>query len=102
VGEAATLGDRQAINILERAGKELAIGVQAVASRLGFHYQEFPLILSGGVFLNIDLVAAELISEIEKKLPTARINILSTEPAYGAVLMALEYSGLRRNPRAIS
>ncbi|NNJ09863.1 hypothetical protein EKD04_005945 [Chloroflexales bacterium ZM16-3] len=94
VDKAAKLDDHVAKDILKRAGRELAIGVKAVATRLGFLNQEFPLVLTGGVLLNIELVGAELISRIRCELPMAQIIEPLVEPVQGAVILALERRAL--------
>jgi N-acetylglucosamine kinase len=89
VSEANNSGDTIANSILKEAGKDLAVSVLAVASKLEIQNAEFPLVLSGGILTNIKDVANELATNVSRKLSKVHIVVLDKEPAYGAVKIAL-------------
>lgn len=82
----ATAGDRVASRILEEASDELASAARAVAQKLDFNGQPFPLIFSGGLFKGLP----GLVEAIAKKaaLDDAEPVLLERDPAEGALSMA--------------
>jgi N-acetylglucosamine kinase-like BadF-type ATPase len=88
VQKAKDRGDAVATELLDQAGRELALAVRSVAGALRFGDEPFPVVLAGGVFKACpslpQLVAASL------ELPTARLAPLEAEPANGALALARE------------
>lgn len=84
VFETAAIGDGVAQGILNQAAHELASLVQTVASNLPSDSGN-RVVLSGGVLLHQPAFAATL----GELLLSFRLEPLSTEPAWGAVLLAL-------------
>ncbi|MGK7875184.1 MAG: N-acetylglucosamine kinase [Xenococcaceae cyanobacterium] len=90
VNLAAQEGDSVALRILETASRELFSGVLAVVKQLGLSASEFPLVLSGGVLINIEQVRNQLVQKIQRHIPIVNSINLCDEPAYGALIIAQE------------
>ncbi len=90
VEQAASQGDPAALEIVERAGDELAAAVRVVASRMDFRGPT-PCALAGGVLVQGARVAgAFLASAARQGLALEPVQKVA-EPAYGAVLLAREF-----------
>jgi N-acetylglucosamine kinase-like BadF-type ATPase len=87
VQRAADTGDAVALQIVEAAGRELALAARAVASRLDLGSDPWPLVLSGGAFKACASLEDALAGSLE--LPSARPRRLPVEPAVGALRLAL-------------
>ncbi len=87
VQEAADDGDQAAEQLLELAADLLVRSARAVDRQLSFP-DDYPLILSGGTFR----ACPSLVPRIETTLdlPHAAVSRLTVEPAWGAVLLAVE------------
>ena len=82
-------GDPEAARIYKMAAEELALGVDAVASRLGMKDKPFPVSYSGGLFKAGACILEPLRTILEKKGRTLRKPVY--EPDVGAVLMAIRH-----------
>jgi N-acetylglucosamine kinase-like BadF-type ATPase len=89
VQSVAAAGDAVATRILERAADELVAGAQSVATRLEMRGDAFAFYLSGGVFRVIPWLADELPRRLIEVAPRSQVQILTVEPAMGAVWLAL-------------
>jgi glucosamine kinase len=89
VQEAAQEGDAVASQILSRAGAELTAAAASVVARLGMRGDEFPIVLSGGIFRGIPLLTRDVITRLKEVAPRAEVRVLQVEPAVGAVRLAL-------------
>ena len=87
VEEAAADGDETAQDLLDQGARHLARAARAVERRLDFP-GPFPLVLSGGAFRACPSLARRLEARLDD-LPDARVVRLESEPATGAVKMAL-------------
>jgi N-acetylglucosamine kinase-like BadF-type ATPase len=87
VENAAAAGDGVAARILADAAAELRLLAMSVVEQLAL--PEGPIILSGGTFRAAPRLATTLIADIERRLPGATARVLTVEPAYGAVRLAL-------------
>lgn len=87
VEEAAAAGDEAAAALLDQAADHLARAAHAVARKLEFP-GPYPLILAGGTFRACPSLEPRF--EACLKLPGARIERLTVEPARGAVTLALQ------------
>jgi N-acetylglucosamine kinase-like BadF-type ATPase len=87
VEEAAADGDEAARDLLDQAAQHLARAAQSVDRQLGFA-APYPLVLAGGAFR----ACPSLVGRFERglDLQCARVARLQTEPATGAVTLALE------------
>jgi N-acetylglucosamine kinase len=100
VEAASSRGDPVAARILERAADELALAAGSVAARLEMRGDEFPFILSGGIFRSVPSLAAELGRRLVEIAPRGETRLLAEEPAVGAVRLALaEARGGARVPQ---
>ncbi len=86
VEEAAIEGDESAVELLDEAALHLARAARSVAGQLAFS-APFPLILAGGAFRACPSLHSRLRQVVD--LPLARVELLSDEPALGAVRLAL-------------
>lgn len=89
VQSVAADGDAVATRILERAADELVAGAQSVATQLEMRGDAFAFYLSGGVFRVIPWLADELPRRLIEVAPRSQVQILTVEPAMGAVWLAL-------------
>ncbi|MCU1383401.1 MAG: hypothetical protein JWL71_2098 [Acidobacteria bacterium] len=89
VQRVAELGDAVAIRILERAADELVLAARSVATRLEMRGDAFTFHLAGGVFRVVPWLAEELPRRLGEVAPRAQTQILTAEPAIGAVWLAL-------------
>lgn len=87
VGAAARQGDAVACGLLTQAADYLALAVRAVAHRLDFAGQPFPVVLAGGTFVGCPELLALVVGALA--LPQAQPTPLTVEPAQGAVRLAL-------------
>jgi N-acetylglucosamine kinase-like BadF-type ATPase len=90
VQQAIDEGDMVATEIVDLAAGELASAAGSVASRLGMRGDKFPFLLSGSAFKVVPRLAAELVKRLIEIAPRARADLLATEPAQGAVRLALD------------
>jgi N-acetylglucosamine kinase-like BadF-type ATPase len=82
-------GDVVAARILERAADELVLGARSVATRLEMRGDAFAFHLAGGVFGVVPWLADELSRRLIEVAPRSQVQILTDEPAVGAVWLAL-------------
>jgi N-acetylglucosamine kinase-like BadF-type ATPase len=90
VERAAEQRDAVAARILERAAEELVLAARSVATRLEMRGDEFSFYLAGGVFRVLPWLARELSRRLVEVAPRCQVELLATEPAHGAVWLALE------------
>jgi N-acetylglucosamine kinase-like BadF-type ATPase len=90
--EAARVGDEVAVEILERAGRELAECVLAVARRLSLTPTTFPVAYVGGVFNAEDMLLGPMRTVVANEAPQATLNPPHHTPVEGAAMMAIRAS----------
>lgn len=95
---AARSGDALALQLLERAGQDLAACVLAVAQRLEMDRRPCELALVGGLFQAGDLLEQPLRAAVANMLPDCRITRAELPPAFGAGLLALQIAGVVPEP----
>jgi N-acetylglucosamine kinase-like BadF-type ATPase len=81
--------DAIAVEILARAGAELASAAGSVVTRLEMRGRSFPVVLAGGIFRGIPWLVEDVTRRLSEIAPRARARILEVEPAVGAVQLAL-------------
>jgi N-acetylglucosamine kinase-like BadF-type ATPase len=88
VEDASRAGDAVAAELIARAAAELALAAASVARQLGFGQAPLPVVLAGGTFK----ACPSLVDATRRALdvPGARATLLETEPAQGALTLALE------------
>jgi N-acetylglucosamine kinase len=88
--EAAKIADPIALDILGRAGTELAECVLAVARRLHITDAEFPVAHVGGAFHAGDLLLAPMRLRLQRDAPGATLIAPEHDPVEGAAMMAMK------------
>ena len=88
VDEAYMKDDKVATEILERAAKEIATGINAVAGRLEMEKENFDIVAIGGVF-NSPFPFDEKVPKY-MTCPNAELIICSKDPVEGATKLALK------------
>lgn len=83
-------GDKAAMQIAKDAAKELFCMVEAVATKLEFTDQGADLVFGGSVLEKGHFVKDQLLQLLKSNYPSIRIKKPLYDPAWGAVLMALE------------
>ncbi len=92
---AATEGDLVAREILRSTAEELGVNAAAVARRLGFGDQPFPLVLAGGVFrANAGLLPDLVLRYVCESAAGAHLERLTCPPVVGGVLLAFDATGV--------
>jgi N-acetylglucosamine kinase-like BadF-type ATPase len=82
-------GDAVGAAILEEAAQELTNAAGGVAARLAMRDDSFGFVLAGGVFKASPWLGQELVRRLPGLAPRATVILLETEPAQGAVWLAL-------------
>jgi N-acetylglucosamine kinase len=88
---AAIKGDIVALEIVERAARELALSAHVVIEKLGMEDDTFDLILAGGIFKGSQKMIEVIRQEIRKSVPQAEVKLPLLEPVVGAGLVALAW-----------
>jgi N-acetylglucosamine kinase-like BadF-type ATPase len=88
VQRASDGGDPLAAELIERGAQELALAARAVARQLDFGVEAFPVVVAGGAFKACPGMMEHLERALE--MPGARLRPLQSEPASGAVALALD------------
>lgn len=89
VQQAADEGDAVARRILDRAVRELMLSAQSVTRQLHMEEAAFPFVLAGGILRALPRLSRDLQTSLVELAPRAHVMMLSTEPAVGAVRLAL-------------
>jgi N-acetylglucosamine kinase-like BadF-type ATPase len=92
VEEAANAGDAVASNILEAAGRELALGAEAVIRRLNLGAQP-AVSCQGAVLRNCARVRRVFEAELKSRVPGAAVMPPVAEPLFGAWLIGCRELG---------
>lgn len=92
VFDAATMGDPVAIEILEHAGRELALSATLLGARLFSRSDEFPLVLGGSVLQHgsCPVMRDTLVETVQEAFPAADPVVPTAPPVLGAALLALD------------
>jgi N-acetylglucosamine kinase-like BadF-type ATPase len=93
VGEAATEGDKVAIEIIREAGIELGTAACAVIKKLNLQRSKVPIGLVGSVFQSGSLVTDPLLETVHRIAPKAYLLDKIIIPAHSAAQMAYETNG---------
>jgi N-acetylglucosamine kinase-like BadF-type ATPase len=92
--EAAGAGDTVACEIVDRAADELALMVTAVARKLGFGPQTFPVTATGGLITRTPLLREALATAMAEFIEGAHLTEPRLDPTCGAALLALASRGV--------
>jgi N-acetylglucosamine kinase-like BadF-type ATPase len=100
VQQVAQQGDAVAMGVLERGAEELVLAARSVATGLEMRGDAFTFHLAGGVFPAVPWLVGELTRRLVEVAPRCVVQVLTEEPAQGAVWLALaEAHGGARVPR---
>jgi N-acetylglucosamine kinase len=102
VSKQAVGGDEVAISILHTAGELLSQLVIAVAKKLGISDQHVPVFAVGGVFNAGRFILAPLMNSIRSAIPRAEFETPTLPPVAGALLLALEITGVKSDVSIIN
>jgi N-acetylglucosamine kinase-like BadF-type ATPase len=89
VQRGAEAGDAVAAEILARASSELTTAAASVITRLGMRGGSFPTVLAGGIFRGVPWLTRSVERRLSEVAPRSQVRLLETEPAIGAVRLAL-------------
>jgi N-acetylglucosamine kinase-like BadF-type ATPase len=89
--------DEIARGILRRQGKELGIAASAVIRKLAMEQDNFDLVLAGSILTRGEsrYVVPFIAETVTLAAPGCTLQILNQEPVAGALLMAMEKSGIQ-------
>ena len=90
VNQAAVEGDRVARDILAEAADELVGVARSVMTRLGVAQDPFACVLAGGIFQAVPSLSEDVTRRLLELAPRCSVTRLATEPATGAVRLALD------------
>ncbi len=82
--------DEAAVGILRAAANELEASGLSVARRLQLDKEPFVFLLAGGIFRAVPWLREELGRRLPRAFPNATARLLESEPAAGAVSLALQ------------
>ncbi|WP_068778646.1 N-acetylglucosamine kinase [Paenibacillus sp. GM2] len=97
---AAEAGDEVAIRLLEKQGKELGLAAVATIHQLNMGEDSFQLVLAGSLLTKGDrlgLIRSAIEQKVKQAAPKGTLTILNREPVVGAVVLAMERSGVHMN-----
>jgi N-acetylglucosamine kinase-like BadF-type ATPase len=89
VQAAAAEGDVLARQIVQDASDELLAAAGSVAERLEMRGSAFPFVLAGGVFQGVPLLRESVLRRLPEVAPRCQPQVLTEEPALGAVRLAI-------------
>lgn len=89
--------DEMARSILYRQGRELGIAASAVIRRLAMEQDTFDVVMAGSILTRGDsrYIVPFIEAEVKQAAPRCQLKMLRQEPVAGALLMAMEKSGMR-------
>ena len=90
VSQAARDGDEVAKDILAEGADELLGAARSVITRLRLDTEPFVCVFAGGIFQAVPWLADHLGARLLEASPLCRVTRLATEPAMGAVRLALD------------
>lgn len=91
---AAEAGDPNATDLLDRAGRELAVPVSAVAAQLFSGAEQVPVATHGGILASSNRIATAFAAEIRTLCPMAEVLDITIDPALGALNRARREFGI--------
>jgi N-acetylglucosamine kinase-like BadF-type ATPase len=98
VFEAAYLGDAAARSLLTSLGEEVGLTASILIHRLGLVNESVPVVLSTSVFRGKGPLLLEVITQsVHRSVPLARVIIPEFLPVVGAVLEAMDKTGIQLN-----
>ncbi|MEO8395666.1 MAG: hypothetical protein ABI700_21910, partial [Chloroflexota bacterium] len=99
--EAAREGNAIAIQLLQRAGQELAQTALAVIAHLGRLESGQAIYYTGGVFRAGALILDSFTALVASRSPNSSVHAPAFSPAVGSLLLALRAAGVELTPTVI-
>ncbi|MGG1636815.1 N-acetylglucosamine kinase [Paenibacillus sp. NRS-1760] len=99
--DAVQQGDEVARRILIKQGEELGLAAAATINRLAMNEEKFDIVLAGSILTRGDqdgLLRSIIERKAKQAAPRCSITLLNTEPAVGALILAMESSGEEVSP----
>ena len=87
---AADKEDQVALDIINRAAKELALGVKVVIEKLGLQGEALDVVLSGGIFTGSPRMVEGTRTHIHSFAPNTSVFLPIREPLIGAGVIAIQ------------
>jgi N-acetylglucosamine kinase-like BadF-type ATPase len=87
---AADQEDRVALDIINRAAEELALGVKVVIEKLGLQGDALDVVLSGGIFTGSPRMVEGTRTQIQSFAPNTSVFLPIREPLIGAGMIAIQ------------
>ena len=94
--EAASVRDSLAVDVLQRAGRELTAITNNVIRRLFAATDNVRVAMSGGVFRESEQVRQVFYNEVQAEFPRAQVNPTVVDPLAGALALAREMDASSR------
>ncbi len=91
----AAEGDRVALDLVQRAGRELGELALGVSRQIGITDLPFDVVLSGSFFNGSPLIQESMARTIHAAAPQARLVRLAAPPVVGAALLGMEQVGIQ-------
>jgi N-acetylglucosamine kinase-like BadF-type ATPase len=101
VVEAAKEGDKVAIGIINKAGRELGIAANAVIRKLKLENEKFPIGKVGSVFKAKKLITKPFLETVQKTAPKAFLIKPLLPPAVAAAHLAMSLSQKKKSFREV-
>ncbi len=96
VFEATNLGDMVARSLLTALGEEVGLAASVLIHRFGLENEPVPVVLSTSVFRGKGPLLLDVITQyVHRSAPQARVIIPEFLPVVGAVLEAMDETGIR-------
>lgn len=90
----AAAGDDVARSLVERQGREIGLIAASLIERLGLQDDPVPVVLGGGIAASGDRSLLAATAEVlTRRVPDARLTVVTGAPIDGAILLALEGAG---------
>lgn len=102
--QAADEGDQVATLLLTKQGDELGLAAVSTIRRLAMEEDSFDIVLAGSLLTKGDrsgIIRQAIEKRVKHSAPNGTLKILTREPVVGAVVLAMESSGMRVNQEVL-
>jgi N-acetylglucosamine kinase-like BadF-type ATPase len=102
--QAADEGDQVATLLLTKQGDELGLAAVSTIRHLAMEEDSFDIVLAGSLLTKGDrsgIIRRAIEQSVKHSAPNGTLKILTREPVVGAVVLAMESSGMRVNQEVL-
>ncbi|MGE7614727.1 N-acetylglucosamine kinase [Paenibacillus sp. NPDC101420] len=102
--QAADEGDQVATLLLTKQGDELGLAAVSTIRHLAMEEDSFDIVLAGSLLTKGDrsgIIRRAIEQRVKHSAPNGTLRILTREPVVGAVVLAMESSGVRVNQEVL-